>query len=63
MDKNLSVGVEILDEQHKTLINVLNDLYSAINKNKEATFYTNIFANFWSIQRYILHAKKPICKI
>lgn len=45
-DKNLSVGVEILDEQHKTLINVLNDLYTAISKNKGSDILYQYFCEF-----------------
>lgn len=39
-DKNFSVGVENLDEQHKNIINILNDLYTAIQEKKgNATLY------------------------
>lgn len=34
-DKNMSVGVEVLDEQHRKLIEIINEAYAAIQKHDE----------------------------
>jgi len=34
-DKNMSVGVEVLDEQHRKLIDLINEAYVAIQKHDE----------------------------
>ncbi len=37
-DSSYSVNVELIDEQHKILVTMINDLYDAMNDGKEKEF-------------------------
>ncbi len=42
-DNQLSVGIKIIDEQHKQLVNLINQLSTAINNQKNSEACENIF--------------------
>jgi hemerythrin-like metal-binding protein len=41
----LSIGVELIDSQHKRLIGVINDFYDAVNKGNDETAIRKAVAN------------------
>jgi hemerythrin len=43
-EEKYSVGIELIDNQHKVFIGILNDLYSAIINKKELSVLDDIFS-------------------
>ncbi|MFA5856837.1 MAG: bacteriohemerythrin [Candidatus Pacearchaeota archaeon] len=41
--KNLSVDIDIIDEQHKKLLKYMNDLYQALTEHKEKEILMDLF--------------------
>lgn len=52
-NEKLSVGIEEIDEQHKVLVKLVNDLYAAIVQKHEAEVIDNIIAEL--VQYTVVH--------
>ncbi len=52
-NEKLSVGIEEIDEQHKVLVKLLNDLYGAIIQKNDAVVIDNILAEL--VQYTVVH--------
>jgi hemerythrin-like metal-binding protein len=42
---NLSLNIELVDEQHKLLVKMINDLYDAMHAGKERTIVASLLNN------------------
>lgn len=65
---DLSVGIDSIDIQHKTLFNIINQLYDVIKSNEEASLQSKIFddlilytvSHFSNEERYFAQFNYPL---
>ena len=51
-NKNYTVGLRVIDEQHKRLFVIINDLIVAFNEQQDRQVYEKIFVELIAFTKY-----------